>query len=302
MVMPNKEVPCNTIQAPARQVIDFIGNMATESLIAEVSTTPKPGLVDMISNGAHKDMNYNIFMDSAKAISPYFFKMAEQGYGWKASLPELFKVIRVIGMEAEKVMYQATGHVNTPKGLIFSAGILSTTAAYVYSKIGKFDTDMIFEICIQMTEAAIEKDFKNIDGKHPKTNGERLYIQYGNKGIRGEVQKGFPTVRNLSLPVLTDLMELNCSRNLSQIQVLMILMAFTEDTNVLARHNKETLHYVQETAKNFLSHGGIFANDGMYELRNMDTLFIEKNISSGGCADLLAVTIMLYKLSKGIKE
>lgn len=300
--MLNKELACNTFQAPSKQVIDFIGKTATESLIAEVGTTPKPGLVDMISNGAHKDMNYNTFMDSANAISPYFFKMAKQGYGWGASLLELFQEIRGIGMEAEIAMYQATNHVNTHKGLIFSTGILSAAAAYVYSKIGWFDTDKIFETCIQMTDELMEQDFKNIDCTHPKTNGEFLYIQYGNKGIRGEVQKGFPTVRNLSLPVLKNLMESNYSRNLSQIQVLMLLIAFTEDTNVLARHDKETLYYVQETAKNFLSRGGIFAHDGMYELWKMDRLFIEKNISSGGCADLLAVTIMVYKLSKGISE
>jgi triphosphoribosyl-dephospho-CoA synthase len=300
--MFNKELVCNTLQAPSKQVIDFIGKTATESLIAEVSTTPKPGLVDMISNGAHKDMNYNTFIDSAKAISPYYSRMAELGYGWKTSLMELFQEIRKIGLEAETAMYQATNHVNTHKGLIFSAGILSAAAAYVYSKIGWFDTDKIFETCIQMTDERIEKDFKNIDCVHPKTNGEFLYVQYGNKGIRGEVQKGFPTVRNLSLPVLRNLMESNYSSNLSQIQVLMLLLAFTEDTNVLARHDKETLCYVQETANNFLSRGGVFAPDGMYELWNLDRLFIEKNISAGGCADLLAVTIMLYRLSKGISD
>lgn len=302
MVQQCKNIIYNTYMEPKNKIINFIGKTATESLIAEVSTTPKPGLVDKISNGAHKDMNYKTFTDSAKAISPYFFKMAELGYGWEYSLPELFLAIREVGIKAENAMYTATNHVNTHKGLIFSAGIIAAAAAYVYSEIGIFDTDLIFDTCIKMTYEIIENDFEKIDCKNPKTNGEKLYLKHGDKGIRGEVQDGFPSVKNISLPALKYYMELNCNRNLSHIQVLMILIANITDTNVLARHNQETLNFVKETAKKFLNNGGIFSKDGLKSIWIMDDIFIKKNISSGGCADLLAITIMIYDLSKGMKE
>ncbi|PXV95825.1 triphosphoribosyl-dephospho-CoA synthase [Lachnotalea glycerini] len=284
----------------SHQIVELIGCAATSSLIAEVSTTPKPGLVDCVSNGAHKDMNYRTFMYSAFAISPYFFEMAQLGFGWKHSLQELFLEIRKIGMKAENEMFRATNGVNTHKGLIFSAGILSAASAYIYSRFGMFDIDAMLETCKLMTNDILEEDFKNIDYNHPKTNGERLYIRYGNRGIRGEVQNGFPTVKNIALPALQYYKSLNFNNNLTQIQVLMHLIANTEDTNVLARHNQETLIFVQETAKNFLAQGGVFAEDSLNKLKNMDHLFIEKNISPGGCADLLAITIMLCNLSKEI--
>ncbi|MFA9376624.1 MAG: triphosphoribosyl-dephospho-CoA synthase CitG [Lachnotalea sp.] len=302
MVQHSNAIFLNSNKESKDIIINFIGQSATKSLLAEVSTTPKPGLVDRISNGAHNDMNYKTFIDSANAISPYFFKMAELGYDWEDSLPELFLAIRVVGIEAENAMYVATNHVNTHKGLIFSAGIISAAAAYVYRKFGVFDTKIIFKICTRMTFDIIENDFKKIDSKHPKTNGEKLYLKHRNKGIRGEVQSGFPTVENISLPALKYYRKLNCNKNLSHIQVLMLLIANVDDTNVLARHNKATLDFVKETAKSFLNKGGVFSENGIASIWNMDDMFIQKNISSGGCADLLAITIMIYDLSKGIPK
>ena len=35
----------------------------------------------------------------------------------------------------------------------------------------------------------------------------------------------------------------------------------------------------------------------MEAIRRLDTAFIERNLSPGGCADLLAVTLFLYRLT-----
>ncbi|OYO89164.1 hypothetical protein CG709_13645, partial [Lachnotalea glycerini] len=174
------------------------------------------------------------FFSTTFAFSPCFFVMARLGFGWYHSLPELFLEIRKIGMKAENEMFRATNGVNTHKGLIFSAGILSAASAYIYSRFGMFDIDAMLETCKLMTNDILEEDFKNIDYNHPKTNGERLYIRYGNRGIRGEVQNGFPTVKNIALPALQYYKSLNFNNNLTQIQVLMHLIANTEDTNVFA--------------------------------------------------------------------
>ena len=52
---------------------------ARESLTDEVSATPKPGLVDRLDNGAHRDMCCETFLKSAGAVAPYIRTMAEQG-------------------------------------------------------------------------------------------------------------------------------------------------------------------------------------------------------------------------------
>ena len=56
------------------------------TILGEVYTTPKPGLVDRHDNGA--------FERSADAITPYLAKMFFEGYFWKRNLQNLFPRIR----------------------------------------------------------------------------------------------------------------------------------------------------------------------------------------------------------------
>ena len=51
---------------------ETIATCATRALLYEVSVTPKPGLVDRLGNGAHSDMDFFTFIDSATTLSPYF--------------------------------------------------------------------------------------------------------------------------------------------------------------------------------------------------------------------------------------
>lgn len=92
------------------------------TILGEVYTTPKPGLVDRHDNGAHHDMNVYTFERSADAITPYLAKMFFEGYFWKRNLQNLFPRIRRTGVLAEKAMFRATGQVNTHKGLDFYHG------------------------------------------------------------------------------------------------------------------------------------------------------------------------------------
>ena len=42
-----------------------------KALIAEVELSPKPGLVDAHSTGAHHDMDLSLFLRSAKSLTPF---------------------------------------------------------------------------------------------------------------------------------------------------------------------------------------------------------------------------------------
>src|SRR5258707_12690740 len=59
-------------QAPAGR----LAYLACQSLIAEAELTPKPGLVDRRSAGAHTDLSLSIMKLSAFAIEPYVCEMA----------------------------------------------------------------------------------------------------------------------------------------------------------------------------------------------------------------------------------
>lgn len=45
--------------------------LVEEALIAEVTLSPKPGLVDALDAGAHSDMDYALFLKSAKTLTPF---------------------------------------------------------------------------------------------------------------------------------------------------------------------------------------------------------------------------------------
>ena len=81
-----------------------------------------------------------------------------------------------------------------------------------------------------------------------------------------------------------------------KLQTLFVLMSQVEDSNILARQNPETLRRVQQMAADFLKNGGAYAEDAYEKLIDMDTEMIRKNISAGGCADLLAAAVFMNML------
>lgn len=284
-------------------ICEYISKCAVESMLYEVSATPKPGLVDRCNSGAHKDMDFFSFMSSSAALSQYFFKCAEKGLAFNSQDGmELLYQLRGIGIEAENKMYHATGGVNTHKGLIFSLGIICAAATCFSSDYSwPLSVEEICHKISQMTQGITERELVNIKKEGKLTSGEKLYKQYGIKGIRGEVEEGFITVRQISLPVFLELMNKNQGGiNDNLVQVLLHLMTVTEDTNVLARHDLDTLQYVKVCALHALESGGILTGEGRQYIQQMDADFIERNISPGGSADLLAVTIMFYFLTERI--
>jgi triphosphoribosyl-dephospho-CoA synthase CitG len=279
-----------------------IGHLATKALLEEVFTTPKPGLVDLLGSGGHTDMDCHTFEKSAYALEPYFGKMAELGSKWQGSLPELFAEVRKIGLDAEKAMFAATGGVNTHKGMLFSVGILCAASGYATSQYNSTDADLLCSLATDMTKHTLEQEFTQILNTKNRTHGEELYAKQGIRGIRGEVIDGFASVRNLSLPWYREYLRQGRDPNLARLQVLLALMANVTDTNVLYRHDAETLEFVQRSARNILVQGGAFTEVGLQLVEELDRAFTEKRISCGGCADLLGVTIFLNDLSLLDKE
>lgn len=282
--------------------IQTIAQKALIALLYEVSASPKPGLVDRFNQGAHKDMNFFTFMASSASQVNYFFNCASEGVRYAGQNPEeLFQVLREIGIDAEKAMFEATKGVNTHKGLIFSLGVICAAASCcVMENNGRnVDTDTVCAKVSQMTHGLCFRELTLMSKPRELTHGEKLYQKYGFKGIRGEVESGFPTVRNCSLPELKKLKSMETLEiNDILVQTLLHLMAVNEDTNIAARHDKETLEYVQHYARRVLDSGGMLTMQGGRMVYEMDREFIQRNISPGGSADLLAVTVMFDLLSE----
>lgn len=272
---------------------------ACKALMYEVMTTPKPGLVDRLNNGSHNDMDIYTFIDSSSVLTAHFRDFVMAGIEFQRYEPEkLFQKIRYLGMLAEDDMFKATNNINTHKGLIFSLGIICASMGYLFANNKNIDTDSILEISKEMTVSVL-KDFRNVTRENAKTYGEKLYADYGIAGIRGEAANGFSSVKEYGLPVLKDLINKGLSLNYAGALTLINLIANVKDTNIISRSNIQTLEKVQNNVKNLMEQKKI-ENISNEDIENLDKQYISMNISPGGCADLLAITYMLYFLENTI--
>lgn len=262
-----------------------LANAALKALLYEVDVQPKPGLVDPVDHTTHLDMDVFTFIDSAVSLRPYFERFAQAGIDFTGEdLTKLFHEIRPIGMEAEKAMFEATGDVNTHKGAIFSLGILLAAAG--------FDEKNIRQTTERMLRGLTEHDFKDLDKKKQLTNGEKMFLQYGITGIRGEAERGYPTVFDKSLPYLKAHFGNDFGTVL--LDTLMVIVSESYDSNVVKRGNLESLENIQKYAENILAEGGCSHTEGRETLDDMNSYCNENNLSLGGSADLLIITIFLF--------
>lgn len=277
------------------QFLHLVQEAAAYGLLEEVRTTPKPGLVDLHDSGSHRDMNYDTFAASTAAVVPYIVEMAGAGCRLEGPLRELFPAIRPIGVKAEKAMFAATGGVNTHKGIIFSLGIIAACLGFRFSRNDSLSPAQVLETAGQAVFFWLEQDFDRMKERPPVTHGERLFARYGCRGIRGEAQQGFPSLRLTALPAMDTALSTQPDANSAHLYVLLTLMSQVDDTNVLIRSNPETLAYVKEVSGAFLKAFPIITGEALEYLARMNQDFIDRNISPGGCADLLAVSIFFSR-------
>ena len=276
-----------------------IGALAVEAMLYEVSATPKPGLVDRRGNGAHHDMDFFTFMSSAAALRSSFDEFAAIGRARGGEPAEnLLPYLQSAWIVAERRMFQMTRGVNTHKGMIFSLGILTGAAGWAASRREPLRPEYLGELSAAMCRGLCAREYGNIRDGADLTKGEAMYLKYGVTGARGEAEKGFPTVREIALPVYSADRLAGMDINDALVDTLLHLLAKSMDTNILGRHDMKTMKYVQRTAAMALSKGSVHTEEGREAIEAMDDDFTARWISPGGCADLLAVTHFLYSLEE----
>ena len=275
-----------TPAASVSSISSNIAELAVSALLAEVWTTPKPGLVDRNNNGAHTDMDLTMFERSALALETSFLQCAEAGECLKHDLPILAAKLRTIGLQAESRMYEATGGVNTHKGAIFSMGILCAAVAMEFKSLCELQ-----EHCRQLAAALLEID--TASGTHGLAARETA----GTGGIRAEAGSGFDTAFSIGLPALEEALAVGCRENHACIYALLRIIASTEDSNLVHRGGACGMDFAQKEAVRLTEHGPAALD--LEEVLTLDGEFIKRNLSPGGSADLLAFSIMLYRLKKG---
>ena len=274
---------------------------AQRALLYEVAITPKPGLVDRANAGAHDDMDIFTFMDSACALREYFETCARIGIRFRGKQPlACFDALRTPGLMAEAAMKEATGGVNTHKGAIFSLGIYCAALGMGYDG-EKSDVRAALVRCGEMTCERMKQELECIASREAHTFGEAIYKKSRIGGVRAEAASGFAAVRENSLPRLHMALEAGLSLNDAGLCALVSLMAHTQDTNAVRRGGEKLAERLREGAAaldariaGHLAEGRLALQmDSIRQsLARWDEMLSEKRISPGGCADLLALTLL----------
>ncbi|RRK09653.1 triphosphoribosyl-dephospho-CoA synthase CitG [Lactiplantibacillus garii] len=276
--------------------------VARQSLLAEVTLSPKPGLVDPYSNGAHTDMDYDLFVTSINALTPFLHQYVTLGRQ-ATSLTTLFTALRQTGATGERAMLTATRQVNTHKGANFSYAVLLGALGWCLRdqslaelRVRQFTP--VFTTVQEMTAGLTSGDFAQLRAKQRLSYGEQLYVKYGVLGVRGEAEAGYPALQRLALPFLRQHQAL--APNYRYAKLMVYLIAQLEDGNVLHRGGQTGLQRVQAYAQQLM--GSTWDDEERLRaaLVQFDQQLIDWHLSPGGTADLLALSIFFDQLNQSV--
>ena len=172
--------------------------------------------------------------------------------------------VKHLGLKMEAVMKKEIG-VNTHQGLIFHLLLIFFALFRAKSK------EQFRKNIILLGERAVE-DFK-------KENAD--YFENKIFGARKSAKSGYAIVFEKTLPMFFD--------DLSVDKIFIALACETEDTNIFRRGGIEVLEKFR-TLVSEIRDGG--------DLEKAEAFSVEKNISAGGSADLLAVTTACFLICK----
>lgn len=283
----------------------IIAHLATQALQAELDTTPKPGLVDKDNNGAHRDMDYALMQRSIDTLHPYFVKLALLGCA--DTLPS-HTAIRDAGIEAEKAMLSATNGVNTHKGALFSMGLAVVAAAHEERKIAANEEQILKErnggedvlVSLQTTIKALAASFPDTNGTH---GSKAKLLSKGTTAIKGALDNAREGYEMLFAEWLPFYIERRKERDAHTLhKTLLRIMCDLDDTNVIYRTDLATAEEVKQEARALLDNfsKAHTAEDKekriaaeLLALKDMDKRYTARNISPGGAADMLSLTIFI---------
>jgi len=258
-------------------LVEQTKNIIQFAMQSELDLHPKFGLVTPYTNGSHLDMDYDLMNHAKEVIIPFFIEMFQVGYS-SSELNNIFSEIRLIGMKAEQEMYESTGNINAYKGLIFNLGIIVTSYGYMLYNNKRFMD--LYEIAKQLV-APVKIDFEG----DINSFGMEAYDKYHILGVRGEALNGFQSVQS-ALSYLSDYSDE------SKLDTLMYLISIVDDTVLLKRTGSHKRYLkIKEIFKKHI-------HSNRANILSLDNYCIENNLSFGGSADLLVLTIFIKRVSE----
>lgn len=276
---------------------DHLARVAQGALLGEAELWPKPGLVDPLGHSTHPDMTLRTFLDSAVALGPWMAGFVRIGRDWAGPASDLLPPLRRLGVSAEEAMLAATGGVNTHRGAIFLFGLTLGALGWL-SREGQPPTGPGLRAATRaIASGLVERDLRERGrGGATDTHGGAAWRIHGLDGVRGEAERGFPEVWTQAMPCLRAVRRAEAAPRAGRLDALLTLLSVTDDTTTVHRGGMFALRGVQQRAREALELGGAGSAPGRAALRRLCSWASARRLSSGGCADLLALALFLEQL------
>lgn len=241
-------------------------------LTAELTLTPKPGLVDLWDNGSHADLTLPKMLASIELLGVYFTELT-RALAAGASRGELI----ALGRAAEERMQARLG-TNTHRGAIFLGGLLLVARFRAVDgapqNLRLAVVEVAEEIIAQLTPAA--------------SHGARVRQSYRVGGILAEARAGLPSLFEVALPAWQQSLA-RCGQPLrGSFAMLAALMQSLEDTTALHRCGPLGLDRLRRDGR-VLERLLVAGGDPVPLLQELNEDYRRLNLTMGGVADMLGL-------------
>jgi triphosphoribosyl-dephospho-CoA synthetase len=201
-------------------------------------------------------MDVETFRKSAAALVSYFKDAALLGMNG-CSMKEL----RARGIDADKAMFEATGGVNTHQGMVYSMGLLLAGKGLSLTRGGDY-----IENASSLAKEDADRDF----------------------GATAHAVSGFPDA--VYCAERLEIHRRDYDENTAAVFALIDSIARIDDSNLLRRGGSEGLEFARSRASEIAA---LPADESLRATEDFDREMIERNLSPGGSADMLALAFLI---------
>ena len=283
---------CDAPLAPRADAGAFhaaLGRAAIVSLYDELALAPKPGLVSFADAGSHDDMDAGTFLRSLFALRHFYVRIAAQGAASAAFAP-----LEELGITAEARMLRATGGGNTHRGAIFTLGLLCAAAGAARAAGVACSATHLRATLLARWGGALAERVHGARDSH----GARAARVHGLRSAAEEAAQGLPTLFEQVLPALRAARRAGVGDRGAKLHALFTAMAEVDDTNLVHRGGLQGLRDAKSLARDFLARGGGLSADAPLRAARVHALFVERRLSPGGAADLLAAACWVERVER----
>jgi triphosphoribosyl-dephospho-CoA synthase len=236
-------------------------------------------------------MSAATFVKSLFTLRHYFGQVAQAG-----ALNHPLDSLQDMGLGAEKRMLKSTGGVNTHRGAVFALGLLCAAAGRLAAQGKVFTAHSLRSTLLHQWGQALRWRADSAARAAPQSNGQRAARRFGLRSAGEEAALGFPTLFEVTLPVLQMALLTGCAPRTARVQAFFATMAVLDDTNIAHRGGWAGGQFVKTSAQTFLDAGGVAQPDWETRARAIHTDFVTQRLSPGGAADVLAAACWLQEM------